>query len=95
MKNFTASSRGISLRVTFGPGRQLFHALLDGREVFRGERTLVGEVVVEAVLDHRADGDLGVREQLLHGLGQEVRRGMAHHLQAFRDRVGDDLSGAS
>jgi hypothetical protein len=39
---------------------QLGHLLLDGGQVFRREGALVGEVVVEAVLDHRADGDLGV-----------------------------------
>ena len=34
------------------------------------------EVVVEAVLDRRADAELGVREQVLHRLGQHVRGGV-------------------
>ena len=37
------------------------------------------EVVVEAVLDRRADGELGAREQVEHRLGQHVRRRVAQH----------------
>ena len=56
----------------------------------------VGEVVVEAVLDHRADGHLGLREQLLDRLRQQVRGGMADDLEAVGVPVGDDAeTGAS
>ena len=84
LKNSTASSRGI----TFAHHRQVLlrdlgHALLDRRQVLRRERTLVREVVVEAVLDHRADRHLRVGEQLLHRVGQQVRRGVAQDLEAF------------
>ena len=65
--------------------RDLLHALLDRGEVFRRERPLVGEIVVEAVLDHRADGDLRVGEQLLHRVRQQVRRGMPQDLQPVAD----------
>ena len=51
----------------------LLHLLLEGREVLGGEGPLGVEVVVEAVLDRRADAELGAGEQLLHGLGQHVR----------------------
>jgi hypothetical protein len=47
----------------------LVHALLDGLQVIGSEGLVSGEVVVEAVLDGRADGDLGARVQLLHRLG--------------------------
>jgi hypothetical protein len=52
--------------------------------------TLVREVVIEAVFDHRADGDLGVREQLLHRVRQQVGGRVTDHVQAFRILVGDD-----
>ena len=63
-------------------GRELRHLLLDGGQVFRRERALVGEVVEEAVLDHRADRDLGVGEQFLDGVGQQVGRGVADQVEA-------------
>ncbi len=50
----------------------LAHPGLDLGEVVRGERNLDVEVVVEAVLDRRADPELGVRVEVLHGLGQHV-----------------------
>ena len=71
--------------------RDLGHLLLDRGEVLRREGPLVGEVVVEAVLDHRADGDLRVGEQLLHRLRQQVRGRVAQDVERPRDSsVGDD-----
>ena len=58
------------------------HLLLDGGQVFRRKRAFVREVVVEAVVDHRTDGDLSVRKQLLDGISQQVRRGVADQVQA-------------
>ena len=71
-------------------GRQFRHALLDGSQVFGREGPLVREVVVEAVLDHRADRDLRFRKQLFHRVGQQVRRRMADDFQAVRILGGDD-----
>ena len=59
-------------------------------EILGRERALVGEVVVEAVLDHRADGHLRLREQLLHRLRQQVRGGVADDLEPVGILVGDD-----
>ena len=42
------------------------------------------EVVVEAVLDRRADGDLHARVEPPHRLGQQVRRGVAKDVQRIR-----------
>ncbi len=42
------------------------------------------EVVVEAVLDHRADRDLRLRPERLHGLGEHVRAVVPDQLQAAR-----------
>ena len=62
---------------------QLAHALLDRGQVVRGERALVMDVVVEAFVDDRADHHLGVREQLLHRMADQVRAGVADDLHAF------------
>ena len=39
------------------------------------------EVVVEAVLDRRADAELRLREHVLHGLGEHVRGRVAQHVE--------------
>ena len=69
---------------------ELSHLLFDGDEVFGREGTLVGEVVVETVVNDRADGDLRVRIQLLDGVGQQVGRRVADHVDAVGVLVGDD-----
>ena len=51
----------------------LAHPGLDLLEVLGLERGLDVEVVVEAVLDRRADAEPGVREELLDGLRHHVR----------------------
>ena len=48
------------------------------------------EVVVEAVLDHRADGVVGARPQPEHGLGQHVGGRVAQHVPAGVGVGGDD-----
>ncbi len=50
----------------------LAHALLDGVEVFRRERRLAVEIVVEAILDHGPDRDLRAGVETLDGLGQHM-----------------------
>jgi hypothetical protein len=51
----------------------LAHPLFQLVQVFRRERIGNVEVVVEAVDDRWPDAELGVREQILHSLGQNVR----------------------
>ena len=62
----------------------LAHARVDPLEVVLDERAAVGqlEVVVEAVLHRRADAERGAREQVEHGLGEHVGRGVADREQA-------------
>ena len=50
---------------------------LDRGEILLADRLRELEVVVEAVLDRGPDRDLHVRVQPAHGLGQEMRRGVA------------------
>ena len=64
-------------------GRQLRHALFNGLQILRRERALDAEVVIKAVLDHRADRHLRLGEELLHRIGQQVGRRVADQLQAF------------
>ena len=70
--------------------RELGHLLLDRFEILGRERALVREVVVEPVLDHRADRHLRVGEELLHRIGEKVRSRMTKHLEALGVLVGDD-----
>src|SRR5687768_18062868 len=56
-------------RSTLFPYTTLFRS----SQILGRERTLVREVVVKAVLDHRADRDLGLGKQLLYRLGEKVR----------------------
>ncbi len=55
----------------------LAHARLEPLEVFRRERRRAVEIVIEAVFDGRPDGGLRLRKEVLDGIGQHVRRGMA------------------
>ncbi len=62
----------------------LQHPLLHPVQVLRGERPGDLEVVVEAVVDGRADAELGLREDVLHRLGEHVRAGVPQHVQPVR-----------
>ena len=72
-------------------GDDLAHLLFDLRNVFRLERLLLGEVVEEAVVDHRADGHLGAGPQRLHGFRHDVRGVVPDQLQGCRIGAGDEI----
>jgi hypothetical protein len=59
----------------------LGHAGLDPGQILGRERLVPVEVVIEAVLDRRADRDLGAGEQVLHRLGHDVRAVVPDHRQ--------------
>ena len=69
----------------------LAHALLDGGEIVRREGRVAGEVVIEAVLDRRAEGDLGAGIELLHRLGQHMGAVVAQQLEGVGMGARDDL----
>ncbi len=71
-------------------GDDLAHLRLDGGEVLRGEGLVAGEIVIEPVLDRRADGDLGAGIERLHGFGEHMRAVVADHLQRFRVAASDE-----
>jgi len=60
------------------------HLLLDTRQVGLADRLGKLEVVVEAVLDGRADRVLGARPQAEHGLRHDVRGGVAQDHEGLR-----------
>ena len=50
----------------------VLHFLFDGGEEFLGEGLVNVEIVVKAVFNRGADGQLGLGAQLFHGLGHDV-----------------------
>ena len=85
----------------------LAHFLFDDWQVFRHEGFVAREVIIEAVLDHRTDGDLRAGPQILHRFGENVCGVMPDQFQRARvvavdefdfgvgvDRIGevDDLA---
>ena len=70
-----------ALRERLVASNNLAHPLFDRWEVFRRERLVAEEVVIEAVLDHRANGDLRSWPKRLHGFGENVRRVVADQFE--------------
>ena len=71
-------------------GADFRHAFLDCRQIFGRKRTLVGKIVIEAVLNHGTNGDLRIRKQFFHGMRQQMRAGMTDDFQPFWILFGDD-----
>ena len=69
----------------------LAHAFLDRREILGRERLGAVEVVVEPVLDHRADRHLGVGPQRLHRIRQHMRRVVTDQFERARIVAGDEF----
>ena len=65
----------------------LAHRGFDPLEISGSERRRLQEVVVEAILDGRADGDLDLGEQPLHRLRHDVRRRVAQGRQGLGETV--------
>ena len=80
-------TRRVDLEVRRG---DLLHLRFDLLEILGRERPLEREVVVEAVLDHRADGHLRLRVDSLHGHGEQVRGRMADDVERRRILLRDD-----
>ena len=63
------------------------------RQVVRGQRARQQQVVVEAVVDDRADPELGAREEVHHRLGEDVGGRMAHRAELAARAVVHQLGG--
>jgi hypothetical protein len=59
----------------------VYKLILDARQVVLGDRLGEVEVVVEAVLDRRADRDLHARVEAPHRLGEEMRGRVAQDVE--------------
>ena len=62
----------------------LLHLLLDQAQILGGERLGAVEIIVPAIFDHRADGDLHIRPDLLHGAGHDMGQIVADQLIGLR-----------
>ena len=69
---------------------QLAHLRLDGGKILWSQRAFVREVVIKAVVDDGADGDLKVWEQAFGRVGQQVGRGVPNDVQAIWVFLGDN-----
>src|SRR5262249_14389850 len=79
----------VRLAHLLAPDRKVFlhdrpHRLLDARQILGGEAAGTAEVVVEAVLDHRTDRDLGLRPEALHRLCHQVGRRVPDDVEPLR-----------
>ena len=62
----------------------LLHTLFDALEILRRERFIDTEVVVETIVDGRANAQLRSRELQLHGLSHHVSRRVANDIATVR-----------
>jgi hypothetical protein len=68
----------------------LLHLGFDAGEVVGGDGRVQGDVVVEAVFQRRAVGELGVGPEALDGFGHDVRGRVAQHEEGLGIAVGED-----
>ena len=71
-------------------GGDLAHPLLDLGEVLLGQRLGGAEVVVEPVVGRGAESEVGAREQLQDGHGEQVRGAVAEHEERLGVPGGQD-----
>ena len=88
---FRLPARDDGLPKRFVAGDDLTHALLDRREILGRERLGTIEVVVEAVLDDRSNGDLRSRPKRLYRLGEHMRRIVTDQREGPWIVAGDEL----
>ena len=69
----------------------LLHLSLDGLELVRRKGLRAADVVIPAVVQRRADAELGIREQVLDGLRHNVRARVPEGVLAFRGIERQDL----
>ena len=84
-EHLLASSR-LHTSLVKGASRAMISRILASMagKVLGRERLVAGEIVIEAVLDHRADGHLGAGIERLHGFGEDMRGVVADELERAR-----------
>src|SRR5690606_1924875 len=84
---FTAHQLTGNSKVVFD---DVLHATFNFFQILIRKRSFVGEIVIEAVLDHRTDGYLGFREQTLYSLRHQVGTGVANDVNAVIVTISHD-----
>ena len=74
---------------------RLAHPFLDRRQVVGRQRSRQQEVVIEAVLDDRADAELRPRKHVEDGFGKDMGGAMAHRAELTGGAVVHQLRGAT
>ena len=69
----------------------LAHFLFDAWEIFLANRRLDVDVVIEAVLDGRTEGELGAGKEPHHRAGHDVSTAVAQHLKGVGVLLGQHL----
>ncbi len=69
----------------------LAHFLFDRRKIFGREGLGAEEIVIEAIVDHRTDGDLRARIKHLHGFGEHMGAIVADQFQSARIFTIDEI----
>ena len=69
---------------------QLLNPFLERLEIFRCQLTLVIDIVIETMLNHRPNGHFNPREQLLTCVTDQVCKGVTNHFQTFGVFRGDE-----
>jgi hypothetical protein len=65
-------------------GNDFPHFLFDHRQIFRREGLVLGKIVIKAVLDDRANGDLRAGEKLLYRFCKHMRTIVTDEFQRTR-----------
>ena len=61
---------------------ELMHTFFERVDIFLGQRMIEVDVIIEAVIDNRADSHLGVWPQLLNRMTEQMRAGVTNDFQA-------------
>ena len=69
---------------------QLSHTRFNSFQVFRSKGALKRKVIVKTIFNHRANGHLSRRKQLLHCHSQQVRRGVANNIKRLIRAIGNN-----
>ncbi len=86
----TRHNHALQLFVAFD---DFMHFLFDFCKIISGKRLFARKVIIKAVFNSRADGNLNVRPQFFDGLSHNVRAGVAQNVQALFILTGDDSHG--
>ena len=62
---------------------QFFHASFDCSNIFGCKRTLVPDIIIEAIFNYRSDNHFGFRIQLFNGMTNQMCTGVTNDFDTF------------